>query len=382
MTSGPLRFPQCDAPQVTVAMAVHDAPEWTARSLSALIEHTPPIYEVSIVDDGSRDPAARELLDGLEGARVVRNTESTGFGPASNLAAAGCRGDLVLYLNSDVVVSEGWIQPLLERIAEDGVGAVAPMLLNGDGTLQQAAAIIGRDGGTDIYGIGEDPSAAPYTFSRIVDYAAAACLLVRRELVERSGGFDAHFAPAYFEDADLCLRLATDGWNTVYEPRSRVVHGWGASYGAEPSPIAQRNRDRFEKRWRDILRTRPSTLDRGRPWTLLAARDARVDARILVLDHARDLDVSLLAQAFPRARITAVGPGRTVSGIIEVETIDPDEAEVPLLLGERRFHYDAVVVLGHSAIRVAEALATWQPHAVLVRAPADEVVSRLRAAGF
>ena len=104
------------------------------------------------------------------------------------------------------------------------MGAVGPMLLNPDGSLQCAGALLSRSGVTACYGEGDQPERAEYQFARVVDYLAGACLLVRRRAFNDVGGFDRRYGLAYFEDADLCLALAERGYRSVYEPRSRVTH--------------------------------------------------------------------------------------------------------------------------------------------------------------
>ncbi len=277
-----MNVPPCERPAITVVMPVHDATDWTERAIRALIDHTDPCFELSILDDASQARETHELFGSLTGARVERSEHVLGFGPASNRAAAGAHGEHLLFLNTDAVVTPGWLGPLLERIGQDGVGAVGPMLVNPDGTVQQAGALTCRDGGTALYGGGCGTDASTCTFPRTVDYLAAACLLVRRELFEALGGFDELFAPAYFEDADFCFRLAAQGWRTVYEPRSCVLHGLGASYDSLAiAPIASRNRLRFAERWQHVLDARPSSF--AGPLEL-AARDAPAVGRVLVVN--------------------------------------------------------------------------------------------------
>ena len=123
--------------------------------------------------------------------------------------------------------------------------AVAPKLLYPDGRLQEAGSIVWRDARVRNYGDGDVPNRPEYLFRRTVDYASAACLLVRRSAFVEVGGFDPRFAPMYCEDVDLCLALAKRHGRVVYQPRSVVEHvrgasaiGWreGRSDRAQPAP--------------------------------------------------------------------------------------------------------------------------------------------------
>ena len=111
-----------------------------------------------------------------------------------------------------------------------------------------------------IYGDGDDPERLCYRFRRVVDYGAAACMLIRRATFEALGGFDERYAPAYYEDADLCLRLADRGLSVVYEPRATITHiRFGSSGAGTAVELSERNHARFVERW--------STQLTGRPWT-------------------------------------------------------------------------------------------------------------------
>jgi hypothetical protein len=156
-------------------------------------------------------------------------------------------------------------------------------LLNADGTLQGAGALIGRAGGTAPYGDGEEADAGAYRFPRVVDYVAAACLLIRQDIFGDIGGFDSSYHPIYFEDAELCLAVREQGYLVFYEPRSVVTHVGGASGFARKRPLVPlRNRFLLERRWRHVLSARPSAPFRT-PRQLVAARDAPPAARVLVV---------------------------------------------------------------------------------------------------
>jgi GT2 family glycosyltransferase len=237
-------------------MATYQGAQVLGRALQALIANTEPRYELIIVDNGSTDGTAA-LLDRVENASVLINKRNTGFGAASNQGAVEARAGNVLFLNQDVFVHRGWMPPLLERLASHSrVGAVGPMLLNSDGSLQCAGAMVFRSGGTAGYGEGDDPERAGYQFARVVDYVPGACLLIRRRAFEEVGGFDGCYGLAFFEDADLGLALAGRGYRTMYEPRSRVTHVRGTPNDAFLR-LASENRTIFQRRWRRVLTSRP-----------------------------------------------------------------------------------------------------------------------------
>lgn len=371
-----------DPAGVSVVMVTHNARDWTERALRALAEETELPYELIVVDNASTD-GTRELVADLEEASVVLNDENRGFGPANNQGAALAAAHHLLFLNSDVLVHRGWLPPLLELLEDESVAAVGPRLLNPDGTLQLAGALLSRSGSTLAYGFGDDPDGAEYTFRREVDYLSGACLLMRRVAFDEVGGFDPVFGLAYFEDADLCLALSARGYRVVYEPRSSVTHALGASGGGEAlAALALRNRAVFRRRWDDVLASRPlSPLHTSRR-RILAARDAPATDRILLVAGASDPCLSQLVEALapwaPSARVTvlSLGDDDRLSLDPNIELV-PRQAGVEEWLDDRRFHYD-VVVAASADERLAPLLARTQPTAV--RLPANAVSPEALAA--
>ena len=119
----------------------------------------------------------------------------------------------------------GCIDALVRAVSDDPeIGAVGARILWADGTLQEAGSVLWRDGHTVHVGEGLPPGSDAYQEPRHVDFASANGLLVTRRAWEVVGGFDERYFPAYYEDVDLCLALAAQGFATRYEPQARLVH--------------------------------------------------------------------------------------------------------------------------------------------------------------
>jgi len=272
-----IAFPAADRPDVSVVMVTYGAGDLAEEALAALRAGTPAGYEVIVVDNASPDGTGDRLERTVRGATLVRNEVNRGFGPANDQGAARARGRHLVFLNSDAFVTPGWLPPLLETAdADPRVGAVCCRLRNPDGSLQEAGGLLYRDGLTELYGEGSRPEREEHLLARDVDYGSAACLLVRRSAFHDAGGFDAAYAPAYYEDVDLCLSLHRKGWRVVYEPRSVAVHVRGASSRDDDARIRAwaASRAVFVERWRDELARRPAPVAKGeRSFRREAARD-------------------------------------------------------------------------------------------------------------
>jgi GT2 family glycosyltransferase len=384
-----IRFPEVARPEVTVVMVTYNRWDLTREALRLLSESTEPRYEVVIVDNASTDGTVDRLAH-VSGARILRNPRNLGFGPATNQGAAMARGRYLLLLNSDAWVRPGWLEPLIEVAeADPGVAAVASKLLNPDGRLQEAGSILWRDARVRQYGDGDVPNRPEYNFRRTVDYASAACLLVRRSAFIAVGGFDTRFAPVYSEDVDLCLALAAGPGRVVYQPRSVVEHVRGASSaGGVQSARIERNRRLLRARWRAVLDRRPPESWRVEASAIAGGRDAMACERILVLTGPRPDAagtpeqrrlhslVDAAARRWPDARWTVASlDGEPVPRPDElsdagIEAVTGTESWEAWLTG-RRYHYGIVAVADSrwDEGSLADLVSATQPQAVRVPLP-------------
>ena len=383
-------FPEVARPDVTVVMLTYNRWDLTREALRLLAEVTEPRYEVVIVDNASIDGTVDEL-EHVTGATILRNSRNLGFGPANNQGAGLARGRHLVLLNSDAWVRPGWLEPLLEVADGRGVAAVAPKLLYPDGRLQEAGSILWRDARVRQYGDGDVANRPEYNFRRTVDYASAACLLVRRSAFNAVGGFDPRFAPLYYEDVDLCLALAAGPGRVVYQPRSVVEHVRGASStGGVQSARIERNRRLLRARWRSVLDRRPSESWRVEPSGMIGGRDAMACERILVLTGPRPdaggtpeqrrlrALVQAAAQRWPRARFTVA----SLDGEPVTRPDDLSDAGIEAVTGApsweawlagRRYHYGIVAAADSrwSEGTLAGAIRASQPQAVHIPLAAD-----------
>jgi len=242
-------------------------------------------FEVIAVDNASFDHAPVVLDHFRSKVTVIRNETNEGFVTACNQGAAAATGRYLLFLNNDTVVPDAWLDRLVATAEEhENVGAVGCKLVFPDGTIQEAGGIVWNDGSACNYGKWKDPDDPHFTFLREVDYCSAACLLVRRDLFEELGGFDTRYAPAYYEDTDLCFGLRSLGYRVLYQPCCEIEHCEGATAGIDENVGFKRfqkiNRAKFTAKWSQTLATQSPPGSRHRE----VAADRRRGPRILVLD--------------------------------------------------------------------------------------------------
>lgn len=226
-----LQFPKSDEIQVSIVLVFYQQAHLSYLCLRSLLEFADVSYELIIVDNNSTDDTAR-LLDAIENANIIRNTDNLGFVKAVNQAGEAARGKYVLLLNNDALIEDATLSNAVAVIdADASVGAVGAKIKLLDGSLQEAGSIIFDDGACLGYGRGKSPTAPEFMFQRDVDYCSGAFLLFRRQTFADLNGFDLDYAPAYYEESDFCIRMQKQGLRIVYTPTAEITHYEFASSG-------------------------------------------------------------------------------------------------------------------------------------------------------
>ncbi|MEY2830883.1 MAG: hypothetical protein RLZZ574_141, partial [Cyanobacteriota bacterium] len=283
-------LPHSDTPEVSIVIPVYNQLDYTLRCLKAIavnLDRSIPV-EIILVNDCSTD-RTQEILSPLTAVNLINQPSNQGFIYACNQGAAIAKGKYLYFLNNDTQIKPNCIAPLVEVLAADEtVGAVGSKLIYPQGSLQEAGAIVWQDGSGWNYGREENSLAPEYNYLRPVDYCSGASLMVKKEVFERLAGFATNFAPAYYEDTDLCFAIRHQlGMKVMYQPKSEVIHYEGISSGTSIASGTKKyqavNAIKFKRKWQANLQ-QDCYLSNREDRVSIAARKHLGYQTILVID--------------------------------------------------------------------------------------------------
>ena len=265
-----------DLSRVTVVLVTFHSAHCAAE-LGRCLKHFP---HVTVVDNASTDDTIPQFQQHLPQAVLMPNGRNRGFGAANNRGVWGASTEFVLLLNPDCVIDAPNVSALV-RCADDHPHAalIAPQL-------------IGRQGQAD-----NSYSWAPNTWPAkgpgaegpaCVGFASGACLLIRREAMVRVQGFDETFF-LYYEDTDLCLRLAQQWGELILAPQARVMHLSRGSSGGRGRLKAEyiRGYHHIQSKFLFNVKHLGQQVSTGRRWRYCAVAALEMLARVLILDIVR-----------------------------------------------------------------------------------------------
>ena len=251
----PIEFKNISSPKVSIIIPVYNNFDYTYHCLLAIHKHTPlDLVEIIIADDNSQDETIN-IKEYIKNITVIRNNQNLGFLKNCNNASKYAKGEFLVFLNNDTQVQPNWLEALLSCFEDPVVGLVGPKFVYEDGILQEAGAIIFQDGFAKRYGTLDNPLKPKYNYKKEVDYVSGACMLLRRELWEKLGGFDEYLAPAYYEDTDLAFCIRKLGLKVIYQPKAVSVHFESKSYTVKKETSILSNKQKFYEKWKDELKT-------------------------------------------------------------------------------------------------------------------------------
>jgi hypothetical protein len=205
--------------------------------LPSIVDFSATSAKVYVADNASTDNSISFIKEKYPAVSIIQNTENGGYAKGYNDALKAIEADIFCLINSDVEVTQNWLEPILNTFQEyEDTAIIQPKIL--DFKNKKAFEYAGAAGGfIDLYGY-------PYCRGRVFNalendegqfndtsdifWASGACFFIRSQVFHQLGGFDEDYF-AHQEEIDLCWRVQNEGYTIKYVGMSTVYHVGGAT---------------------------------------------------------------------------------------------------------------------------------------------------------
>ncbi|MCP4414376.1 MAG: glycosyltransferase, partial [Gammaproteobacteria bacterium] len=242
---------------VSIVMLTCNALDYTKKCIQSIQKSTQQAHEIIFVDNASTDGTQKYLENQVKqnaNYKLIKNKTNIGFAAGNNQAVKEANGQYVLFLNNDVLVSNGWLFDMVSAIEKDeAIGMIGP-LTNSISGLQRLDNIPYKDNaGFDDFAAqiraGNKGRITPRR--RIAGFA----ILMHKELYQQVKGFDETFGLGNFEDDDLCLKVKEAGYAIMVHEGTFIHHFGSQSFKANGIDLIQSLDEKgtiFKENWPDI----------------------------------------------------------------------------------------------------------------------------------
>jgi glycosyltransferase involved in cell wall biosynthesis len=225
---------------VSIIIPFKDEANLLKNCITSILEKTThKTYEIILVSNNSTEKKTHAYLKTLEGnerIKIFYHDVPFNFSEINNFGRSKASGEYLVLLNNDTEVIVGdWLRELLGVASQPWAGAVGPLLLYPNGTIQHAGVVMGMDtmAGHVFRHMHEDaltPFGRPY-WPRNYLAVTAACVVIKTSKYDQVGGLDETFVVTG-QDVAFCLRLHEKGYRNVYWPFAKLYHYESVSVGS------------------------------------------------------------------------------------------------------------------------------------------------------
>jgi GT2 family glycosyltransferase/glycosyltransferase involved in cell wall biosynthesis len=231
---------------VDIVIPVYNAPEDVRICVESVLRHTDARHRLTLIDDASPDPRIGTLFAelaqrSLPHLRLLANPVNLGFTGTANRGMTLSRNDVVL-LNSDTIVSAGWLDALMRCADVDpAIGTITPFSNNAEILSFPRFCVNNPWHGDDPAQVATALARAAVPSYPDLPTGVGFCFYIRRTLIDDIGQFDPAYGAGYGEENDFCLRAAAHGWRNVLADDAFVVHTGGRSFTSQKDALVPQN---------------------------------------------------------------------------------------------------------------------------------------------
>lgn len=244
---------------VSIILVTYNGLEVTKNCVESIRKFTNVPYELIIVDNGSTD-GTLDYLESQSNINLIRNSENLGFSAGNNIGIKNSKGDYILLLNNDTIVTENWLKGLLRAInLAPEVGLAGPktnwifsntqIVKDANYKTEEELQTFAKDF-TD-----KNRNQYELTNEKLVGF----CLLIKKEVIDKVGYLDEDFGTGNFEDDDYCLRSRLAGYEKIVAGDVFIHHEGNFSFKTNNinyQDQMDRNLSIFKEKWKDEIEFR------------------------------------------------------------------------------------------------------------------------------
>jgi GT2 family glycosyltransferase len=241
------------SPLVSVVVLTYNGLHLTQACLESLVSLTQyPSWELIVVDNGSTDGTVEylgEFAGETPNARLVENGENLGFAEGNNRGICTAKGEIIVLLNNDTVVTRGWLRDLIRHFRDPDTAMVGPIT---DNAGNEARVIVSAPNRNRWARAVESYCGSHRTESTAVQTLAFFCVAIRASIIHEVGLLDPAYGIGMFEDDDYCRRVSELGYSIRLAEDVFVHHEMSASFdklGARKQQLFDDNKATYEARW-------------------------------------------------------------------------------------------------------------------------------------
>ena len=265
------RFHRDHDPLISIIIPNKDHIDDLKRCISSIVEKSAYTnYEIIIVENNSVEKETFVYYETLKSrypnVRILTWKKEFNYSAINNFAVREAQGEYLLFLNNDVeIITDSWLEEMLQFCQLKGVGMVGAKLYYPDDTIQHAGVVVGL-GGVAAHVLCKLPGDAEGYMGRLrcvqeMSAVTAACMMVKTSVFKAVGGFDEELKVA-FNDIDLCMKVRDKGEKILFTPYAELYHYESKSRGMEDTPEKQLRFSRevncFRRKWeRELLKGDP-----------------------------------------------------------------------------------------------------------------------------
>lgn len=222
-------------PLVSLIIPTKNGYDILKACVSSIIEKTTyKNYEIIIIDNQTTDLKTLKYLNKLTNSykniKTIKYDKQFNYSDINNIAVKQAKGKILGFVNNDIeVITPDWLTEMVSHAVRPDIGCVGALHYYPDMHIQHAGVIVGMNGVADHAFKDQKKSnrfdTSSYLHSiRNPDAVTAATLLVKRELFDLVGGFDSKHLKIAFNDVDLCLKIAAEGYRCLWTPYAELFH--------------------------------------------------------------------------------------------------------------------------------------------------------------